>query len=408
MSQSNRGAAQVSLMWVIAFAVIGLGSLGYAFIQNQDMENVKFNEQVAKDNLQVSIDEATLLRDELRAEVAAVGFAGEGASRIDLEMVTQTQNDLADAFGIDKTNLRTLSDVKEPIIGQYLGVVGERDDLKAQVTELRNDLSAKESASRAAMSDKDATIGTLRTEKEDLGSSLQQQISDLERQRDSLRDELRNGERELAETRTRNAEEFRTLKSEMAILAQRNDILSTRLNGVARRADTPDGTILSVSGEIGRAYIDLGSDDRLISGMEFDVLHASSGAVKGRIRVLNVAEQRAECEILDQADRYNPIRTDDLISNSVYDPSREIVAVLLGNGYGRYNANDMKSMLAEIGVTVREEVTVESDILLLGTPFFDDETGEMVPWESRDEYKASQSFSVQVIPLRDWTQWLGK
>ena len=25
-----------------------------------------------------------------------------------------------------------------------------------------------------------------------------------------------------------------------------------------------------------------------------------------------------------------------------------------------------------------------------------------------DEYKAAQSFSVEIIPLRDWTQWLGK
>ena len=88
--------------------------------------------------------------------------------------------------------------------------------------------------------------------------------------------------------------------------------------------------------------------------------------------------------------------------------SREIVAVLLGNGFGRYNANDMKSMLAEVGVTVREDVSIEADILLLGTPFFDEETGEMVPWDARDEYKAAQSFSVQIIPLRDWTQWLGK
>lgn len=408
MSQSNRGAAQVSLMWVIAFAVIGLGSLGYAFLQNAEMETIRFNEQVAKDNLEVRDTEATDLRDQLREQATTVGFSGENVGRIDLEMVIQTQNELADAFGVDKTNLRKLSDVKDPIIGVYQGVAGERDDLKTQVTALRNDLSAKESASRSAMSDKDATIATLRTEKEDLGSSLQQQISDLERQRDGLRDEFRDMERQLAETRTRNAEEMRALRSDMAILAQRNDILSSRLNAIARRADSPDGTILSVAGQIGRAYIDLGSTDRLISGMEFDVLHASSGAVKGRVRVLNVSEHRAECEIVDQADRYNPIRTDDLISNAVYDPSREIVAVLLGNGFGRYNANDMKSMLAEVGVTVREDVTVESDILLLGTPFFDEETGEMVPWESRDEYKAAQSFSVQVVPLRDWTQWLGK
>ena len=31
MSRSNRGAAQVSLMWVISFAVIALGSVFFAY-----------------------------------------------------------------------------------------------------------------------------------------------------------------------------------------------------------------------------------------------------------------------------------------------------------------------------------------------------------------------------------------
>ena len=136
--------------------------------------------------------------------------------------------------------------------------------------------------------------------------------------------------------------------------------------------------------------------------------NASTGAVKGRIKVVNVEENRAEAEILAQTDKYDPIRTDDVILNAVYDPNRTPVAVLLGNGFGRYSANDMKSMLQEVGVEVREEVSNETDYLLIGTPFFDEETGDVLPWETRDEYKAAQSFSVEIIPLRDWTQWLGK
>nr|MBC8368549.1 hypothetical protein [Planctomycetota bacterium] len=37
MYQSNRGAAQVSLMWIIAFAVIMFLSLGFGFIQNDQL-----------------------------------------------------------------------------------------------------------------------------------------------------------------------------------------------------------------------------------------------------------------------------------------------------------------------------------------------------------------------------------
>jgi hypothetical protein len=110
---------------------------------------------------------------------------------------------------------------------------------------------------------------------------------------------------------------------------------------------------------------------------------------------------------MSQVDQYDPVRADDVILNAVYDPSRTPVAALLGNGYGKYNANDMRSMLQEAGIEVREGVSSETDFLLLGTPFFDEETGDMVSWDSNDDHKAATSLSVSVIPMRDWSQWLG-
>lgn len=408
MSRSNRGAAQVSLMWVIAFAVIGLGSLGYAFLMDSE-RTVALNERdAAVQERQQFETENVALRGELRNEVSALGFAPENAERVDLERIEQAKQELIAAFGLDGTNIRTFSDVVGPVRSVYEGVVAERDALKQQVDQLRSDLAAREEAARAAMADKDATIATLRQEKEDQLTQSSQQILDLERQRDALRGEYQDLQEQISELRVRNDEALRELRAEMAVLKQRNDILSNRLNSVARRADQPDGSVLSVAGEIGRAWIDLGYQDRVTVGMEFDVRNANTGAHKGRIRVVNVAEHRSEAAILSQADKYDPIRTDDVIVNPVFDPERRRVAVLLGNGFGRYNASDMEAMLAEVGVDVVEDVDAEVDMLLLGTPFFDEDTGDVIPWEARDEYKAAESFSVEVIPLRDWTQWLGR
>ena len=408
MSRSNRGAAQVSLMWVIAFAVIGLGSLGYAFIMDSELTKALNGLDVAQNESTQFQTENTALRNELRGEVSELGFAAENADRVNLERVSADKEALIAAFGIDGTNIRTFSDIKDPLVSAYTGVVNERDLLKGQVAQLRGDLAAREAASRSAIADKDATIATLRREKEDQLTQSSQQILDLERQRDALRGEYADLQSQIAELRVRNDEAMRQLSLEMGVLKQRNDILSSRLNSVARRADSPDGSVLSVAGEIGRAWIDRGTMDRVTIGMEFDVRNANSGARKGRLRIVSVAENRSEAQILEQTDRFDPIRTDDVIVNPVYDPERQPVAVLLGNGFGRYNAADMKAMLAEVGVMVREDISAETDILLLGTPFFDEDTGEVVPWESRDEYKAAASFSVQVIPLRDWTQWLGR
>lgn len=110
---------------------------------------------------------------------------------------------------------------------------------------------------------------------------------------------------------------------------------------------------------------------------------------------------------MNVADRFNPIGSGDKVRNAVFDRNRTPVAVLLGQGFGRYSAADMKAKLAEVGIAVVEEVGVETDYLLLGTPFFDEETGEMLPWSGQDSYKVAQGMSVEIVPRRDWLAWLG-
>jgi hypothetical protein len=107
------------------------------------------------------------------------------------------------------------------------------------------------------------------------------------------------------------------------------------------------------------------------------------------------------------ADRFDPIASDDLILNAVYDPARTPVAALLGNGFSQFSEGDMKVKLGEVGIATVIEVTNEVDILILGTPFFDEDTGEMIPWADHEAYKLAQSLSVKVVPFRDAMVWLG-
>ncbi|MGB0954301.1 MAG: hypothetical protein ACPG31_13870, partial [Planctomycetota bacterium] len=286
-------------------------------------------------------------------------------------------------------------------------VAGEEDRGESEVAQLRNDLNSKTSANSTAMRDKDSTIADLRNQLDDMKNSKDQEIVNLERQRDSLRDQLRDRDSTVTELRALNDQQARDAASSLAVLQQRNDILSGRLNEVARRAASPDGSVLAVNGALASAWIDRGAKDRVTVGMEFDVRNASSNALKGRIKIVSVEANRAEASILSQVDQYDPVRENDLILNAIYDPSRKPVAALLGNGFGKYNANDMRSMLAEVGVEVREGVTSETDYLLLGTPFFDEETGDMMLWDVQEGYKAASALSVEVIPMRDWSQWLG-
>jgi len=190
-------------------------------------------------------------------------------------------------------------------------------------------------------------------------------------------------------------------------MKQRNDILSSRLNKVQRRSDAADGAVLTANARINKAWIDLGRTNRVAPGLQFEVLDQVTGALKGRLEVASVEDARAECLVLNVADKYNPIASGDPIRNAVFDPNRQPTAVLLGNGFGAYSADEMKIKLAQVGISVSDEVTVETDYLLLGTPFFDEETGDIVAWEQQDAHRAARGLSVEIVPRRDWLSWLG-
>ncbi|MCP4093770.1 MAG: hypothetical protein GY747_10010 [Planctomycetes bacterium] len=407
MSQSNRGAAQVSLMWVIAFAVIMLMSLGFAFLQNSERAKLQGRLDTAVSNEKVAKDELSTLKQTRSEEFLSIGWSDEGGSTISMEALAAAKQEYITRLGLDGTNITTMSDLAAPVFAKYDELVGQRDALQTEVNQLRNDLDARNTASATALNEKDSTIDGLRRDMEDQANTKDSQIVDIERTRDALRDQLRERESEITTLNSLIDQQARDAASQLAILSQRNDILSSRLNSVARRADTADGSVLAVNDDLGRAWIDRGSKDRITVGMTFEVRNANTNAVKGKLRITSVEEGRAEANVLSQVDQYDPVRPDDVILNAVYDPSRTPVAALLGNGFGKYNANDMRSMLQEAGIEVREGVSSETDFLLLGTPFFDEETGDMINWDSNDSHKAATSLSVSVIPMRDWSQWLG-
>ena len=407
MSQNNRGAAQVSLMWVIALAVIVLLSAGFGYIQNDNYTKSEEKRTSAVSELEAERAKTVAATTARAEDFQVLGFASEDGSTVSREAMNTWKNEFVTRLALDAGSVTKIEDLSGPVFAQYDEVVGQRDALQSEVAQLRNDLTSKNSASATAMSDKDSTIADLRNQLDDMKNSKDQEIVNLERQRDSLRDQLRDRDQTVTELRSVNDQQARDSASSLAVLQQRNDILSGRLNEVARRAATPDGSVLAVNGALASAWIDRGAKDRVTVGMEFDVRNASSNALKGRLKIVSVEANRAEASILSQVDQYDPVRENDLILNAIYDPSRKPVAALLGNGFGKYNANDMRAMLAEVGVEVREGVTSETDYLLLGTPFFDEETGDMMLWDVQENYKAASALSVEAIPMRDWSQWLG-
>ncbi|MAW62037.1 MAG: hypothetical protein CMJ94_14565 [Planctomycetes bacterium] len=407
MSQSNRGAAQVSMMWAIAFLVIALVSIFVAFSTSGKLKEAQDALATAQQE-NATLDAAEKAR---RAEGLAIsqkaGWQPERTALSNTDLMTNAIQQLGGVFPNADPNAETVEAVLPTVISDYNAAKERIADTERQIAQLRADLDARQSETDTALADKDQRISDLEGELDDTRNSMNEQIVDLERQRDALRDQYRELDDRLTQTEAEKDAEIAAVRAASVSLKQRNDILSSRLNAVARRADSPDGAVLTANARVNKAWIDLGRTQRVAPGLQFDVLDQSTGAIKGRLKVANVEDGRSEVHIVETADKYNPIAAGDPIRNAVFDPNRSQVAVLLGNGFGAYSADDMKIKLAQVGIQVVDDVTIETDFLLLGTPFFDEETGDIVPWDQQDAYRSAQGLSVQIVPRRDWLSWLG-
>ena len=405
MTGRNRGAAQVSVMWVIALCVILVFVVIFAYTSQQSAADWELAHQDAVADRQAALDRENATNEAHVTLSKNIGFV-EGAQGTSApNAVSAALGEAASVFGVpDAANIESLLPAAT---AAYQKALTEKRDLESTVAQLRSDLDARNAAHRTALSEKDSRINDLSSQLEDTTNSLNQRNFDLESQRDSLRQQVSDQDGQIAQLRSQLLDQARGFENEKEVQLQRAAILSERLNKVERRAAGPDGSVLAASASLKKAWIDRGRLDRIVPGMEFAVHHAETSALKGRIKVVNVEEKRPECTILATLNQFDPIGEDDEIRNAIYDPSRQPVAVLLGNGFGRLSATDMKNKLKEIGILVAEQVTNEADYLILGTPFFDEDTGEVVDWSSRSEYRLAEENALTIVPLRDAMAWLG-
>jgi hypothetical protein len=407
MSQSNRGAAQVSLMWAIALLLVALVSVFVAYSTSGKLKEAE-DALVAKNGeLQVALDAEKAMRRSGLDVSQKAGWQPTSTDLSEVNLMTNAILQLGTVFPNADPNSETVEAILPTVISDYQAATARIGDLQSQIAQLRADLDARQNENTTALAGKDATISDLQSELDDTRNSLSEQIVDLERQRDALRDQYRELDDRLTQTEAEKDAEIAAVRVASTTMKQRNDILSSRLNKVQRRSDAADGAILTANARINKAWIDLGRKNRVAPGLQFEILDQVTGALKGRLEVASVEDARAECLVLSVADKYNPIASGDPIRNAVFDPDRQPVAVLLGNGFGAYSADEMKIKLAQVGISVSDDVTVETDYLLLGTPFFDEETGDIVAWEQQDAHRAARGLSVEIVPRRDWLSWLG-
>lgn len=265
---------------------------------------------------------------------------------------------------------------------------------------------------------------SLAAEKDQRIQTLQQQINDAEQAASSRQNDL---ESEVAQVRSALADTEGVLKDQRgatddALRAKRDREaeMTTRLNNVTKalewqkEPERPDGHILETSEKLGLAWIDIGKNNRLYSGMRFAIKDATPGVdrIKGYCEVSTVKDDMAEVVVTDVADKFDPPTAGDIVYNPIYDPIGVRNAVLVGRFTGTYNEAELRALLGGIRINVQDTLDQTTDYLVVGAELYVDEEGEPLeePLQPSElpVYKEAEAKGVRIVPIKLITDYFRK
>ena len=234
----------------------------------------------------------------------------------------------------------------------------QQNDFQKRQKELSGQLAEAEESRRQYREDRDQSV-----------ARLEKEFDSRRAQSDS---ELTGERRELAQANRRLAkmqERFTAQQEKFGELMVGPEELAT-----ARRED---GRILAAVPGDDIVYIDLGTKDRMLLGLQFAVYSAGTGIpadgqAKGQIEVVSISDSSAECKIV-RVSVNEVILTGDLIANPIYDPSRALSFLVIGdfdlNGDrvpDPHGAETIESIIADWGGVIVTELTALTDFVVVG------------------------------------------
>ncbi|HUW56607.1 MAG TPA: hypothetical protein VMZ92_08220 [Planctomycetota bacterium] len=269
--------------------------------------------------------------------------------------------------------------------------------------------------------------------RDDYSQRVQQKNQELSRLDRFLRDELAKKE-ELVTRYVKEKQDFinqyNNARDEwegkkQRLLVQTDQL--TRRNAVMRRdllVLRPEPTIAPPSGRVLRSewhtkkvVISLGERDGVFPGLGFEVYHISRNGtriVKGKIEIVEVLRESSVATIIE-TDPVQPIVVGDAIQTLFLPIPREkkfVIAGFIPPG-SIYDKAEMKAIIKLNGGEVQEEVTLYTDVLILGetAPRGLTEMDEKLVGVAQTEYRKGRSeaelareLSVDILDYREFLQ----
>lgn len=413
MQRSNRGAARVPAIWMILVFVLFLASTFLAYTAG-DARTKAQGEAEAAVSAKEEADAARmteLARSRNISEVLGYYNREDMQSRSDVEQAKQGLSEFKASFpGMTDAEI-TWEEAWPKASAAYRDSLGKAKTLEAQIEDLRNQVSAANSATASVTSTKDKKIRELEQQLADAQTNAQDERNELERQLSAARNQFSSADSSWKAAQAELADEKRARELDANAARTRNAALTRTLaeqTGLTKEIQGPDGSVLATSASLGIAWIDLGAGDRISLGMRFDVTSGKPGSTtrKGVLEVTKVEPDRAECRVVDLADQFDPIVGGDTISNPIYVAGGTRNAVMAGRFSGTWNASELKVLMGEIGINVQDSMDKSTAFLIVGDPLYNDpETGEVLeePMAVSEMalYKDAEAAGLTIVSIED-------
>jgi hypothetical protein len=407
MTHSTRGAARVSIMWMISVGVVALMSLGFAFVVDGDLADAENARDAAQTELVAAKASESQAVDDRRLVSGNYGFTGGALDAFsNVTAADQLKAELRATFPDLDAQMVTIEDMGPVMMNQYRAAVNEATQAKTATVAAQTSKDAAKASWDKIDGDRTAQMRDERSSWTDEKSGYDDREADLARQVEKHIARVKELEQENNTIKQQLREDKRDAIDVIQTLSTKNELLSDLTRPMRAPANlNPDGQILEVSKDLPLAWIDLGSDNRLVLGTRFKVESGNLGdlSTKAWAEVVEVNADMAKVRIFDQVDKFDPVVKGDYLSNPVYDPKGGFNAILVGRFSGLYGKDELTVLLENIGIHVQEGLDLSTNFLIAGAPIMQDADGFALdePLEASDlpVYQEAQSQKVQIITL---------
>jgi len=408
MNRSLRGNAKVSVIWLVGLVVAFLIALVMFFLTNEQATTATV-ESASKDAKIAQLEKDNKDRTALILEISKeLGFTDPAnPSAADLDAAGKARAEALKAIPDADQGAKDYQSLTKSLIPLYAAKDSRIKDLQSQLETALSESKALSGRMNDALATGEKEKNDLRQQLQDTENRLNDTKTDLERQVSEARENFKTSDTGVNKLKQELVDTKASFATEKLALQTRMDEQGRKLNSFTKEPERADGRVLQVSKDLGLAWIDIGSKQRLSAGMRFRLVSGAHGSkqVKGWCEVNSVKSDMAEVRLFDQTDPMDPPVAGDVVFNPLFDPRGERAALLLG----RLDRNQIEPLLKGMGMTVQTKLDKSTDFLIVGGEMYTDEAGQPVETPIQPSeltvYKDAVAQGVQIVLVKDLRQY---